>query len=273
MKTLLRLVTTTALLVLAAPLAAHAHAEAGTVIENVELKTVSGGRARLLSTRAKVNVLVFFRTGQERSADALKLLAACEKELAGKPVHWVGLVSPTEAVADVQDLVRQAGLAMPVLIDEGDRVYGALGIRLHPMVAIADGHLKLSTIEMYRQIDYSDIIKGRIRVLLGELDAAGMELLLNPPRGSMPGDDIRDVARRDVNLGRKQLQIKQYDKALVSANKALEKAPLGAAFALIGDVHAARGDCAAAVKQYNQALKLDPKEPHALAGKQACAAK
>jgi predicted negative regulator of RcsB-dependent stress response len=89
----------------------------------------------------------------------------------------------------------------------------------------------------------------------------------------MPGEDIRDVARRDVNLGRKQLQIKQYDKALASANKALEKAPLAGAFALIGDVHAARGNCGAAVKQYDQALKLDPGEKHALAGKAACAGK
>jgi tetratricopeptide (TPR) repeat protein len=269
----LRLAAVASAMVLAAPFAAHAHAAAGTVVENVELRTLDGGTARLLSAGARANVLVFFRTGQERSFDALKMLAACEKELAGKPVHWVGLVSSSEVAADVKDLVRRTGIAMPVLIDEGDRVYGELGIRLHPMVGLADGAFRLSTVEMYRQIDYCDIVKGRIRVLLGELDAAGMEKLLNPEKGTMPGDDIRDVARRDVNLGRKQLQIKQYDKALVSARKALEKAPLGSAFALIGDVHAARGDCAAAVKQYDQALKLDPREKHALEGKQACAGK
>jgi tetratricopeptide (TPR) repeat protein len=185
----------------------------------------------------------------------------------------VGLVSSSELIPEVKDLVSRTGIAMPVLIDQDDRVYGALAIRLHPMVAIADGKFKLSGVEMYRQIDYCDIIKGRIRVMLGELDAAGMEKLLNPDKGTMPGADIRDVARRDVNLGRKQLQIKQYDKALVSAGKALEKAPMASAFALIGDVHAARGNCAAALKQYAQALKLDPGEKYALAGKQACAGK
>jgi tetratricopeptide (TPR) repeat protein len=269
----LRLVVVATAMVLAAPFAAHAHAQAGTAIENVELKTIAGGRAWLLSASAKANILVFFRTGQERSYDALKMLATCEKELAGKPVHWVGLVSSSEPPAEVKDLVARTGIAMPVLVDEDDQLYGALEIRLHPMVAIADGAFMLSTVEMYRQIDYCDIVKGRIRVVLGELDAAGMEKLLNPDKGTMPGDDIRDVARRSVNLGRKQLEIKQYDKALVSANKALEKAPMAAAFALIGDVHAARGNCAAAVKQYNQALKLDPREKYALAGKQACAGK
>jgi tetratricopeptide (TPR) repeat protein len=273
MKTTLRLAMFAVATVLAAPFAAHAHAEAGTAIENVELRTIGGGKERLLSAKAKANILVFFRTGQERTFDALKMLATCEKEMAGKPVHWVGLVSSTEVTAEVQDLVTRTGIAMPVLIDEDDKVYGALGIRLHPMVGIADGKFKLSSVEMYRQIDYCDIIKGRIKVMLGELDAAGMELLLNPAKGTMPGDDIRDVARRDVNLGRRQLKIQQYDKALQSANKALEKAPMASAFALIGDVHAARGNCAAAVKQYDQALKLDPREKFALEGKKACAGK
>jgi tetratricopeptide (TPR) repeat protein len=269
----LRLTLISILLVLAAPFAAHAHAEVGTAVENVELRTITGGKERLLSAKAKANILVFFRTGQDRSVDALKMLATCEKEMLGKPVHWVGLVSSSEAQAEVQALVKETGIAMPVLIDEDDKIYGALAIRLHPMVAIADARFKLAAVEMYRQIDYCDIVKGRIKLLLGELDAAGMEKLLNPARGTMPGEDIRDVARRDVNLGRKQLQIKQYDKALLSANKALEKAPLAGAFALIGDVHAARGNCAAAVKQYDQALKLDPAEKHALAGKAACAGK
>ena len=269
----LRLAVVSTLLVLVAPLAAHAHAEVGTVVENVELRTINGGKERLLSSKAKANILVFFRTGQERSVDALKMLATCEKELLGKPIRWVGVVSSSEAPADVQALIRETGIAMPVLIDQDDKVYGALAIRLHPVVAIVDGKSRLVAVEMYRQIDYCDIVKGRIKLLLGELDAAGMEKILNPARGTMPGEDIRDVARRDVNLGRKQLQIKQYDKALVSANKALEKAPMAGAFALIGDVHAARGNCAAAVKQYNQALKLDPAEKHALAGKAACAGK
>jgi tetratricopeptide (TPR) repeat protein len=273
MNTTFRLAVVSAAFLLSAPFAAHAHAEAGTAIENVELRTINGGVERLLSSKARANILVFFRTGQERSFDALKMLATCEKELASKPIHWVGLVSSSETQAEVRELVTRTGIAMPVLIDQDDKVYGALGIRLHPMVGIADGAFKLITIEMYRQIDYCEIVKGRIKVLLGELDAAGMEKILNPPKGTMPGADIRDVAKRDVNLGRKQLKIKQYDKALVSANKALEKAPMGSAFALIGDVHAARGDCAAALKQYAQALKLDPNEKYALEGKKACAGK
>jgi Tfp pilus assembly protein PilF len=107
--------------------------------------------------------------------------------------------------------------------------------------------------------------------MLGEIDQAGFEAIVNPPRSSMPGDDPRDVAKRDVNLGKQLLKRKQYEKAAASANKALEKAPIASAFSLLGDVAAAQGDCKKALKQYEQALKLDAQDPAALAGKAACA--
>lgn len=256
-----------------APLGAHAHAEPGTAIENVELKTIAGGKERILSSKMKANLLVFFRTGQERSNDALVQLATCEKLFAGKPVRWVGVVSSSEDPAAVKALVEKTGVVMPVVIDPDDTLYGALGIRLHPMVAFADAKLRLSAIEMYRQIDYCEIIKGRIRLMLGEIDQAAFEAIVNPPRSSMPGDDPRDVAKRDVNLGKQLLKRKQYEKAAQSANKALEKAPIASAFSLLGDVAAAQGDCKKALKQYEQALKLDAQDAAALAGRAACAGK
>lgn len=256
-----------------APIGARAHAAAGTSVENVELRTISGGKERVLSPKAKVNLLVFFRTGQERSVDALVQLATCEKLFAGKPVRWVGVVSSTEDQEAVKALVAKTGVAMPVVVDPDDALYGALGIRLHPMVAFADAKQKLAAVEMYRQIDYCEIIKGRIRLMLGEIDQAAFEAIVEPPKSTMPGDDPRDVARRDVNLGRMLLKRKNYEKATQSANKALERAPIASAFSLLGDVAAAQGDCKKAMRQYEQALKLDAKDAAALAGLAACAGK
>jgi Tfp pilus assembly protein PilF len=107
--------------------------------------------------------------------------------------------------------------------------------------------------------------------MLGEIDQAAFDAVVDPPKSTMPGDDPRDVARRDVNLGKKLLQRKQYEKAAQSANKALERAPIASAFSLLGDVAAAQGDCQKALKQYEQALKLDARDPAALAGQAACA--
>jgi len=252
---------------------AHAHADVGTVVQNVELRTAAGGKEKLFAPKMKATAVIFVRTGQERSADALKAMSRCEQDLAGKAVRFVAVVSGETAPAEAVAMAAAAGVKMSVLLDEGDLLYEKMAVRNHPVVFLLDAKNTIAAFEQYRQIDYCEVIRSRLRFMLGEIDQAAMDKVLEPPKGSMPSDDVRDVATRDVNLGRRQLKIKQYDKAVQSANKALEKAPSAGAFALLGDVAAAQGDCKKAMKQYEQALKLDAAEKHALAGQQACAGK
>lgn len=243
----------------------------GDPIQNEELPTLDGGKAPLLSKKSLANVFVFVRPGQDRSADTLRQMAGCEKDLAGKPVHWVAVVSDSFPAEEVRAMVRDAGVRMPVLVDRGDALYSRLGVRLHPVVGLADSKHRLVAWQPYTRLNYCDAVKARIRFLLGEIDEAGLAKVLDPPVATMPGADASKVGMRDVNLGRRQLQQKLYDKALASARKALERdAGLAAAHALMGEVQAAQGDCPAALKSFEEALKLDPADPHAAAGKKAC---
>jgi len=253
-----------------APLGALAHADVGTLVEDVELATPGGARLHLLDGAAKVTVLVFVRTAQERSADALKAMAQCEKELGGRPVRFVALVSGDTPPAEVQALAAASGMRMPILLDAKDALYEKLGVRLHPVVFLLDAAHKVASFEQYRQIDYCAVIQARIKFLLGEIDQAKLDRIVEPPRNTMPGDDPRAVSNRDLNLGRLLFGKKQYELALKSARKALERAPSAGAFALIGDVQAVQGRCDQALKSYQQALKLDPAEAHALAGQKTC---
>jgi tetratricopeptide (TPR) repeat protein len=258
-------------LFIALPPLAEARAEPGKVVPNVELKTIAGGKAALLSAKAKANVFVFFRPGQERSLDALKQMAACEKELAGKSVYWAAVVSGSELPADVQAAVKEAGIKMPVLVDEGDVLYDRLGIRLHPMVGIVDGKFVLAAIEPYRQIEYCDIIKTRIKMLLGEATAADLAKIENPEKSALPGADPMKNALRDVNMARRLYEIGQYNDAVKFANKALEIAPVAHAFTVMGQAYAKLGKCADAAKAFDQAIRLDPKESAVAApAKAAC---
>ena len=240
---------------------ALARAESGTVIQNVELRTLAGGKATLLSPKAKANVFVFFRTGQERSLDALKQMATCEKDLAGKAIYWAAVVSSSEPPAEVQALVKQAGIQMPVLIDEGDALYDQLGIRLHPMVGIADGKLVLVAMEPYRQLEYCNVIKTRIKMLLGEATAADLEKVTNPPKSALPGHDNPVMkAQRDVNMARRLYEIGQYSDAVKFADRALAIAPVAHAYTVKGQAFVKLKKCAEAAKAFEAALKLDPKE-------------
>jgi tetratricopeptide (TPR) repeat protein len=256
-----------------APFVAHAHAEVGSPVPNPELAAASGERQPLLDPRARVSVLVFVRSGQERSVDALKAMARCERQFATKPVRFVGILPADTTAAEARSLAAATGVKMPLLLDAGDALYQQLLVRLHPVIFLVDAGAKVADFEQYRQIDYCEVIAARIRFRLGELDQAALDRVLAPARGSMPGDDPRDVSNREVNLGRRQLQIRQYDKAIASAEKALALAPSAAAFALLGDVAAARRRCAEALGHYRSALRLDATEPHALEGQKACAGK
>lgn len=242
------------------PPPADARAETGTKLENVEMKTLSGGREKLLSPKVKANVFVFFRTNQERSLDALKQMATCEKDLAGKSIHWAAVVSSTEPTADVEALVKQTGIRMPVLIDEGDALYEKLEIRLHPIVGIADGAGVLQALEPYRQIEYCNVIKTRIKVLLGEATVADVDKLQNPDKSPLPGADPMKKAMRDVNMARKLYDIGQYATAVQFAQRAIAVAPVAHAYTVMGQAYVKLAKCDEATKALDQAVKLDPKE-------------
>jgi tetratricopeptide (TPR) repeat protein len=252
------------------PPPASARAENGTVVVNASMRTLAGGTEKLLSTRAKANVVVFFRPNQERSLDALKQMAVCEKELAGKPVNWVAVVSSLEPAADVKAMVAASGIRMTVLVDENDAVYDALGVRMHPMVAILDAKCRVVTMEAYRQVDYCDIIKTNIKILLGEATQAQLDASTNPTASELPGSNPMKKAMRDVNMARRLVEIGENAEAVKFAQRALLVAPVPEAFSVLGQAYAKQGKCPDAQRAFDQALKLNPGDKLAMAGKASC---
>jgi len=268
-----RLALPVVVLTVLSPAWADAVAEPGTVVENVELRTLTGGKEKLLSNKVKANIFVFFRPAQERSLDALKQMAVCEREFAGKPVRWVALVSSSATPEEVQPMVAESGIKMPVLIDEGDILYDKLQVRLHPMVGITDAKGKIFAIEPYRQIEYCDVIRTRIQIALGEKTEADLAKIENPEKGALPGDDPMKKAMRDVNMARRLFELGLYQKAIDRAKKALEVAPVSKGYSLQAEALAKLGNCAEANALAEEALKLDAADPWAPLAKAACGGK
>ena len=184
----------------------------------------------------------------------------CEKEFASKPVHWVAVVSSSWDAEEVRAVVREAGIAMPVLVDKDDELYGRLGVRLHPAVGVANEKLELLAYEPFHKINYCDRIRGKIRYALHEIDLAEVHLTEQPPKALFPNEIKGAVEYRHVRMGEKFLRAKQYDRAAAEANEVLHKNPSYApAHALLGDALAAQGKCLDAVKAWEAARKLDPK--------------
>jgi tetratricopeptide (TPR) repeat protein len=242
----------------------------GDVVQDVQLETLDGGKDRLLSKGAKANVFVFFRPEQERSVDTLRDLATCEKEFAAKPVRFVGIVSDSWPRDEVKALVKDTGVKMTVLVDKGDELYGALGIRLHPVIGMVDQKGKLAAFEPFRQINYCERVKIRVRWLLGEVSEAEIAKVDEPEKSPLPHSD-EGVAKRHLNFARMLHKIGQDDKALEEIEKGLAVAPSAALHAMQGEILASKGKCPEAVRAFDAALKIEPANAVATEGRKGCA--
>ncbi|HVP66086.1 MAG TPA: hypothetical protein VMT17_02365 [Anaeromyxobacteraceae bacterium] len=262
-------------LALAAALAARpaaALAAPGEALPNPELPTLDGGRATLLSTSGEVSVFVFARPGQDHSARTLREVAGCVTDFRERRVRWVVVMSAAFPKSQVRAAMAEAGLEVPVLLDAGDALYDRLGVRLHPVVGIADRTGRLAAMMPYQAVNYCEAMKARVRFLLGEIDEAALERALSPARADMPGASPKAVANRDLNLGRRQLERGMPEKALASARSALLRdADCGPAHALAAQSLAALGRCPEAKPEIEAALRADPRDPGALAARAACA--
>jgi tetratricopeptide (TPR) repeat protein len=251
------------------PAVAFSNVAVGERLDNPSLPQLGGGRAALLSASARVSLFVFFRPQQDHSLAALKQLAGLQRSFAGKPVRMVAVVSDSWPAELVRATVAAAGFTAPVLVDAGDALYGALGVRLHPVVGLADQDGRLVAYEHFRQINFADILRGRIQVALGEATAAEMARVLEPEKATTGGPQAE--ARRHFNLARVLWKKKHAEQALESVRASLAVTPTAPALALRGEITAAGGDCAAARPFFEQALTLEPGLPAAVQGLKGCA--
>jgi hypothetical protein len=228
----------------------------GEIIRNRDLPALGGGTQPLLA-RARTNVFVFFRPNQDHSLQTLSELARLEVELAGKPVRFVAITSDSYEIADVREAVRASGIRMPVLLDRGDALYGELGVRLHPVVGIADGSGRLAAYQHFLRINMLDVVRGRIQFLLGEIDERQMARLVAPE--ASPTGQGKGAARSRLALARALLARNDVKGAAENARAAIAVDPgLAAAHALLADALAAGGSCSEAERERAQAAALDP---------------
>ena len=252
---------------------ASAFAEVGPQVDKVEVATVAGGKEPVFRPDIKVNALVFFRSDQDRSVDALRAVAGCEKELAGKAVRWAAVVGDGADKGEVSAVVAATGIKMPVLVDKGDLLYQRLQIRQHPVVIFLDSKGVVRAGEAFRQLDFADVVTTHVRFLLGEVDQATLDKALNPDATALPGQDPMKKALRDVNMARRLYEIGQFDGAVKQAQTALEMAPVPGAFVIMGQAYAKLGNCAQSKGALDQAQRADPQNPDIAPARALCAGK
>ena len=252
-----------AALVLALALPARALAfsiPVGTPIPDDDMPVLGGGHHRLLGS-ARASVFVFVRTGQDHSLDVLERLARIEKELANKSVHFVAVVSDQEPVEEVRELVRASGIRMTVLVDKADALYGALGVKLHPVVGVVDAQHRLAAYEHFRKINMEARVRAQVLGVLGEMTPLEVANVLTPLSSPVEADGSVK-ARWDARLARRLLVAKKIEQAIDLARRAVGRAPgLSDAHAVLGEALTAKGDCDAGARELELARRLEDTKP------------
>ena len=251
------------------PVLAFANLPIGAVVENVTLPALAGGQQKLLG-ETNVNVFVFIKPGLAHSNQALVEIAECQKELAGKPVHWCALVSDRLPKAETESAVVAAGLDMPVLIDTGDALFGKFGVILYPSIGITDPEHKLVAYLPFAKVNYGAMLRASVLHALKEISDEELAQALHPPSADL--DEAVSVARRYFKLAEKQYQATNFVQSLTNLQKSLDQNPTAAAYSLRGQILAAQGNKTEALAAFEAALKLDPENATALQGKRACQA-
>ncbi|ADH86933.1 hypothetical protein [Desulfurivibrio alkaliphilus] len=257
-------------LVWSEPGAAFYNLEVGKdVLENVTLPTIDGGEATLLDHEMGANVFVFFRPGPEPSRRGLADMARCGEDLADYPVRWTALVSDRYPAEEVQAVVDNANFRGPVLVDQGNTLYGRYGVRLHPVVGVTDGEGRLTAYQPYTQINFCARVKAKVLHTLGEIDDEELQQRLSP-RSVDPRADSA-VAQRNLRMGQRFLQMGNYEQALATARRSLELDPdLAAAHGMAALSLAHQDQCDEAAAHIDRALALEPAQAEAEAAREQC---
>jgi len=250
---------------------AFTNLQVGETMKNRMLPTIDGKYAPLLGT-VRANLFVFFRPGQDHSLQTLTQLAQLEKEFQGKPVRFAAVVSDSAPRDEVLATAREAGIAMPILVDVGDALYGELGVSLHPVVGLTDARGRLVAYQHFLKINMLDVVRGRIQVALGELGEEQMAALVSPPTAAIALGN-RSGARSRFVLARALLSRGSVDKAIENARAGVALDPTFApVHAILAKALGAAGRCSEAESEVAEALRIDPNDPTAAEAHSHCVA-
>ena len=240
------------------------------VLDNLTLPTIAGGQASLLDLKKGANVFIFFRSGAEPSRLGLAEMGKCMEEMVASPVHWVALVSDRDPVEAVKAMVAESRFSGPVLIDNGNALYGKFGVRLHPVVGITDQKGLLTAYQPYTQINFCAQVKAQVLRTLGKISEEELQRQLNPTATVNPKNDD-SKASRNLKMGERFFSTGNYEQALAAARRSLELAPdLPEAHGLAALCLASQKQCAEAAEHQKRALASNPQESKALEAQRIC---
>jgi len=248
-----------ALFLLFAPLA-YADAiglAAGEIAPDFTLSSIEGKSVSLSDVKGKTVVLVYWRTGQNYSSEALKDVNDILKKYRDKGVEVISMVSGDDEPQKVRNSARELGLDFPVLFDKERKVYGDYGVRVYPATVIINADGKIAYDIAGHPVTYSVVLDGHLGYVLGEIDKEKLDEMTSPRREVK--DETAIEAQRKYNLAVTFADEGLIDQAIETVKKSIEiKSDIANSHMLLGFLYLETKDADNALGAFNRALEIDP---------------
>ena len=125
------------LLVTSAQLWGFRHLKEGEPAPDFKLKDLEGKNYSLSESKGKVVIILYWRTDQERSLNALKALKQLSESFSNQPVRILTITKDSDTSA-IKEVKQSLELPFPILLDSKEEVYSQFGVFVFPSTAIID---------------------------------------------------------------------------------------------------------------------------------------
>lgn len=209
--------------------------------------------------------IIFWRPDHRFSMDALRDLETAAKEIGLHKFKVLVVDAKLSTVPDVRKALANEAVAFPVVLDPQRALYEKVGLIVCPTTLLFDekGILRFVVASHARQ--FRQVVKARLRFLLGEIDEQTMNEQIKPANHHIKPDLA--AAWRMYNLGvQLQAEGKHGEAASMFERTINQYPPLAEAHCALGFLKFSAGQMNEAGELFETALKHNPKLPQAQLG-------
>jgi tetratricopeptide (TPR) repeat protein len=256
------------LLMLSPVFPAHAvNIHYGAAAPQFDLQSTGGENVSLSDYKEKIVVLLYWKSAQKYSIDALEDCRVFFNTYKTRGVQFIGLIADTEDVQKVRKIMKDGGIDFPVLIDTGRQVYGTYGVRVYPTTIIIDRKGKYFRSIPGHAVTYNTKLEAYLRNMLGEIQEMELAEIVSLQRKGKEKSKLERKAVRKYNLALKFAGSGMIDQAITSAKNSIEIKPdMPRTHVLLGSLYLEIEDVEKSLEEFQRALELDPESYEAKTG-------
>jgi Tfp pilus assembly protein PilF/peroxiredoxin len=231
----------------------------GDKVPDFQIRTVGGKEITLRNQKGKILVLAFWKRSQDFSQKVLTDLERIYKAYRDRGVTVLAINADKASESEIKGLGTTQNLSYPLASDTEFKAYGQFGVIVLPTTMILGPKGRLA---YYRSIYANDFyvqVRGKVRLLLGEITPAQLERELNPRKIK-----VESQARKKANLHLAMARLLMTENSLKhKAREELEKAvkadpTLREAHILLARLYLKDNEVSKAGDELEEAFKLGP---------------